>query len=65
MILESCTGIYFVDSTPIRVCKNKRIKRNKVSKDVVATGRFTMGGFHGFKPHIVINDKGELFCYFS
>ncbi len=29
-----CTGISFVDSTPIRVCKNKRIKRNKVFKDI-------------------------------
>ena len=28
--LGKCTGISFVDSTPIRVCKNKRIKRNKV-----------------------------------
>jgi hypothetical protein len=24
--LEKCTGISFVDSTPIRVCKNKRIE---------------------------------------
>jgi hypothetical protein len=28
--LGKCTGISFVDSTPIRVCKNKRITRNKV-----------------------------------
>ena len=25
--LGDCTGITYVDSTPIRVCKNKRIKR--------------------------------------
>ena len=25
-----CTGISFVDYTPIRVCKNKRIKTGKV-----------------------------------
>jgi hypothetical protein len=31
--LGDCTGISFVDSTPIRVCKNKRIPRNKVFKD--------------------------------
>lgn len=30
--LGKCTGISFVDSTPIRICKNKRISRNKVSK---------------------------------
>ena len=28
--LGNCTGISFVDSTPIRVCKSKRISRNKV-----------------------------------
>lgn len=58
--LGQCTGISFVDSTPIRVCKNKRIKRNKVFKGMAAIGKSTMGWFYGFKLHIVINDKGEL-----
>lgn len=58
--LGKCTGISFVDSTPIRVCKNKRINANRVFKDIANTGRSTMGWFHGFKLHIVINDKGEL-----
>lgn len=58
--LGECTGISFVDSTPIRVCNNKRINANKVFKDIANTGRSTMGWFHGFKLHIVINDKGEL-----
>ncbi len=35
--LGNCTGISFVDSTPIRVCKNKRIKRNKVVKGIANT----------------------------
>ena len=61
--LGTCTGIYFVDSTPIRVCKNKRIKRNKVFKDVATTGKSTMGWFHGFKLHIVINDRGEILSF--
>jgi hypothetical protein len=61
--LGSCTGISFVDSTPIRVCGNKRITRNKVFKDVAATGKSTMGWFHGFKLHIIINDKGELLSF--
>ena len=34
--LGTCTGISFVDSTPIRVCHNKRIKRNKVFKGIAA-----------------------------
>jgi hypothetical protein len=62
--LGQCTGISFVDSTLIRVRKNKRITRNKVFADLAETGRSTMGWFHGFKLHIVINDKGEIlhFC---
>lgn len=61
--LGSCTGISFVDSTPIRVCGNKRIKRNKVFKDLATTGKSTMGWFHGFKLHIVINDRGEILSF--
>lgn len=59
-----CTGISFVDSTLVRVCNNKRISRNKVFKGIATTGKSTMGWFHGFKLHIVINDKGEIlnFC---
>lgn len=58
--LGRCTGISFVDSTPIRVCHNKRIKRNKVFKDMAQVGKSTMGWFYGFKLHIVISDKGEI-----
>lgn len=58
--LGECTGISFVDSTPIRVCKNKRIRSNKVFHGIAATGRSTMGWFHGFKLHIIVNDKGEI-----
>lgn len=54
------TGISFIDSTPIRVCKNKRIKRNIVFEGLAQVGKSTMGYFFGFKLHIVINDKGEL-----
>jgi len=54
------TGISFIDSTPIRVCKNKRIKRNKVFKGIAELGKSTMGYFFGFKLHLVVNDKGEL-----
>ncbi len=57
--LGKCTGISFIDSTPIRVCKNKRINANKVFKGIANTGK-SMGWFHGFKLHIIINDKGEI-----
>ena len=61
--LGACTGISFVDSTPIRVCKNKRIKRNKVYKGLAATEKSTVGWFYGFKLHIIINDKGEIISF--
>ena len=65
LFLKTCclgesTGISFVDSTPVRVCKPKRIYNNKVFKGIATTGKSTMGWFHGFKLHIVINDKGEI-----
>jgi hypothetical protein len=58
--LGKCTGISFIDSTPVRVCKSKRIANNKVFKGIATTGKSTMGWFHGFKLHIIINDKGEI-----
>jgi hypothetical protein len=65
LFLKTCrlgdsTGISFVDSTPIRVCKPKRIRNNKVFKGIATTGKYTMGWFHGFKLHSIINDKGEI-----
>ena len=58
--LGQCTGISFIDSTPIRTCNNKRIYTNKVFKGIATTGKSTMGWFYGFKLHIMVNDKGEL-----
>ena len=58
--LGQCTGISFIDSTAVRVCKNKRIYGNKVFKDIATTGKSTMGWFYGFKLHLIINDKGEV-----
>lgn len=55
-----CTGISFIDSTPIRACHKKRISRNKVFKGIATIGKSTMGWFYGFKLHIIVNDKGEL-----
>lgn len=58
-----CTGISFVDSTPLKVCHNKRIKRNKVFAGVAARGKTTMGWFYGFKLHLVINEHGEILSF--
>lgn len=61
--LGQCTGISFVDSTPIAVCKNKRIPRHKVFDGIAQRGKSTMGYFFGFKLHYVINDKGEILSF--
>ena len=55
-----CTGIAFVDSTPIEVCHNKRINRNRVFKDLAQIGKSSKGWFFGFKLHLIINEQGEL-----
>ena len=59
----SVTGISFVDSTPIQVCKRKRIKRNKVFKGFAKVGKTSIGWFYGFKLHIIINENGEILSF--
>jgi len=62
-IKGNCTGISFVDSTPISVCKNIRINRNKVFKGAAKRGKCSMGWFYGFKLHIVVNEHGQLLAF--
>jgi hypothetical protein len=63
MMRDKCTGISFVDSTPVRVCKNQRIHNHKVFKGIAQRGHCSIGYFFGFKLHIIINEKGELLNY--
>jgi len=58
--LGTCTGISFIDSTPLRACHIRREKSNKVFKDLATKGQCSIGWFFGFKLHIIINDKGEI-----
>jgi hypothetical protein len=58
--LGECSGISFVDSTPLRVCHNRRIPSNKVFREFAQRGKSSMGWFFGFKLHIIVNDKGEM-----
>ena len=60
VLLGKCTGISFVDSTPLRVCRNQRIHIHKVFKGIAQRGKCSMGWFFGFKLHLIINDKGEI-----
>ena len=61
--LGKCTGISFIDSTPLRVCHIKREKQNKVFKGLATKGKCSLGWFFGLKLHIVINDKGEILTF--
>jgi hypothetical protein len=55
-----CSGISFVDSTPLKVCQNLRIQRHKVFSGSAGRGQNSVGWFYGFKLHLMINDRGEL-----
>src|ERR1700712_4449986 len=54
------TGIYFVDSSKLAVCHNRRIHRHKVFDGLAARGKTSMGWFFGLKLHFVINQKGQI-----
>ena len=60
VLLGKCTGISFVGSTPLRVCKNQRIHMYKTFKGIAQRGKCSMGWFFGFKLHLICNEKGEL-----
>lgn len=54
------TGLYFADSTSLKVCHNKRISGHKVFEGLAQRGKTTMGWFYGLKLHMVINHKGQI-----
>lgn len=60
VLLGKCTGISFVDSTPLRVCRNQRIHIHKVFKGIAQRGKCSMGWFFEFKLHLICNEKGEV-----
>jgi hypothetical protein len=59
-LLGKANGISFVDSTPIRVCHNKRIFTHKVFAGLANRGKSSMGWFFGFKLHIAIDTHGNI-----
>jgi len=58
--LGACSGVSFVDSTCLRVCKNPRIASQKVFAGKAGRSKTSIGWFYGFKLHLIINDTGEL-----
>lgn len=56
----TCRGLSFVDSTPLAVCHNRRIRQHRVFVGLAERGKNSVGWFYGFKLHLVVNDQGEL-----
>ncbi len=61
--IGDCTGISFIDSTKLAVCRNQRIHQHRQFKDIAQRGHTSTGWFFGFKLHLVINDKGEIISF--
>ena len=59
----ACTGISFVDSTPLRVCHNRRIGRHKVFAGVAKRGQSSLGWFFGLKLHLVVSERGDVLAF--
>jgi Transposase DDE domain len=57
------TGVSFIDSIAISVCKNHRILSHKVFYGIAQRGRNSVGWFYGFKLHLIINDRGEFLAF--
>jgi hypothetical protein len=54
------TGVYYIDSTPLPVCHNRRIHRHKTFAGLAKRGKTSMGWFFGFKLHLVFNNFNEI-----
>jgi len=54
------TGRYYIDSTKLPVCDNRRINRHKVFRALAERGKTSMGWFFGFKLHLVFNELREV-----
>jgi hypothetical protein len=56
-------GIAFIDSTPLKVCKNSRIPRHKNFVNETGRGQSSTGWFYGFNLHLVVNDQGDILSF--
>jgi hypothetical protein len=59
-----CTGIAFIDSTPLAVCHNRRLNAPRVFAGWALRGKTSLGWFYGLQRHLIVHDKGDLlpFC---
>jgi hypothetical protein len=58
-----CTGLAFIDSTPLAVCDNHRLATHRVFADIATRGQTSMGWLYGFTLHLIVNDEGELLAF--
>jgi hypothetical protein len=57
---QGVAGPKFIDTTPLKVCENKKISGHKVCRGLARRGKTTMGWFYGFKLGMVIDALGNL-----
>ena len=61
--LAAPTEANYIDSKRLVVCHNRRIKNNKVFKNLAKRGKSSTGWFFGFKLHLVINHLGQIVLF--
>ena len=54
------TGIALVDSTPLPVCRNHKIKICQQAKGVATRGVYSLGWYYGLKLHLVSDVTGNI-----
>jgi transposase len=61
--LGRCSGISFIDSTQLAVCRQARIHPHRVIALRAARGKTSVGWFYGFKLPLVVNEQGDLLAF--
>ena len=54
------TGIYYIDSTPVKACHVKRAHQHQTLKGFANWGKSSVGWFFGLKIDLLINHLGQL-----
>lgn len=60
---NTCTGISYIDSKKLPVCRNQRIHQHKVFHGIAARGKSSTGWYYGLKIHLIINHLGDIISF--
>ena len=63
VLIGTCTEIAYVDSKALRICKHQCVSIHKTFSEIAQRDKYSMGRFFGFKLHLIINYKGEIFNF--